>query len=630
MGVALQFLGIMGVFYFIYLKVKDKEWFGRLRALTELFQLLFYTSRHNKKHGKKVWSFVDLFEEKVDANPDAVQFITVEDDMYTTLGGMERLANQLAHWATEQKLQQKECVALMMLNRPEITTFWLGMAKVGLSTSLVNSTITGKSFVHSITLSLKDSTTKIAVIDSELKTTLASEVEELREQGIKIFFWGDMEKVLFDMPSTRPPRSSRSTVMEFDPLIWIFTSGTTGLPKASKISNTRFHNASQPAFIFLRLTPKDRFYNCLPLYHSSGGMMALGACILSGAPMVLRKKFSARSFTADCLKYRCTTMQYIGELCRYLINAPPNADDHKVKLRAVMGNGMRPDVWVLFQKRYNVQRIVEFYGATEANVAFFNSTGKVGALGYFPSPLKHFLPLALLRVDPLNKEVPIRDEQGHCVPVVDGEVGLLCALIDNKQISRRFDGYSDKAATNKKLLANVFKDGDSYFNTGDLLSCQDGYYFWSDRVGDTFRWKGENVATTEVENALSACPHFDDVSVYGVTVPDCDGRVGMAAIILKEGVAVDSKEWSQHFIAECEKNLAAYSRPAFLRVQASLVVTATFKHQKANLVKDGFDPANEEILKSKDVLFFYSQREKKVIPLDAALYKQIIQGDVKI
>lgn len=323
-------------------------------------------------------------------------------------------------------------------------------------------------------------------------------------------------------------------------------------------------------------------------------------------------------------------MQYIGELCRYLINAPPNADDHKVKLRAVMGNGMRPDVWVLFQKRYNVQRIVEFYGATEANVAFFNSTGKVGALGYFPSPLKHFLPLALLRVDPLNKEVPIRDEQGHCVPVVDGEVGLLCALIDNKQISRRFDGYSDKAATNKKLLANVFKDGDSYFNTGDLLSCQDGYYFWSDRVGDTFRWKGENVATTEVENALSACPLFDDVSVYGVTVPDCDGRVGMAAIILKEGVAVDSKEWSQHFIAECEKNLAAYSRPAFLRVQASLVVTATFKHQKANLVKDGFDPANEEILKSKDVLFFYSQREKKVIPLDAALYKQIIQGDVKI
>lgn len=181
-----------------------------------------------------MWSFVDFFEDKVDANPDAVQFITVEDDVYTTLGGMERLANQLAYWATQQKLQQKECIALMMLNRPEIATFWLGMAKIGCSTALVNSTITGKPFVHSITLSLKDSTNKIAVVDSELKTVLASEVAELRELGIKVFFWGDMTKEVFDMPSERPARSARNTVKEFDPLIWIFTSGTTGLPKVRR------------------------------------------------------------------------------------------------------------------------------------------------------------------------------------------------------------------------------------------------------------------------------------------------------------------------------------------------------------------------------------------------------------
>jgi fatty-acyl-CoA synthase len=341
-------------------------------------------------------------------------------------------------------------------------------------------------------------------------------------------------------------------------------------------------------------------------------------------------KFSARSFTADCLKYRCTTMQYIGELCRYLINAPPNAEDRKLKLKAVMGNGMRPEVWVQFQARYNVQRVVEFYGATEANCAFFNSTGKVGALGYLPTALKRFLPVAILRVDPLNKEMPLRDGNGHCVAASPGEVGLLCALIDNKNVTRRFEGYSDKTATNKKILANVFKDGDSYFNSGDLLSSKDGYYFWSDRVGDTFRWKGENVATTEVENALAACTDVDDVSVYGVTVPNCDGRVGMAAIILKEGVEVSSSSWSQSFIEECGKNLAAYSRPAFLRVQTSLVVTATFKHQKASLVADGFDPMNAEIVKSKDSLFFYSQRKKEVVPLDGDLFNKIMQGEVQI
>jgi acyl-coenzyme A synthetase/AMP-(fatty) acid ligase len=248
MGIALQFLGVLGVIYFVYQKVKDTEWFGRLRAITELFQLLYHTSQHARKHGKKVWSFVDCFEEKVDANPDRVQFITVEDDTYTTLGGMERLANQLAYWAqTKQQLQQKECIALMMLNRPDVATFWLGMAKVGLSTSLVNSTITGKPFIHSITLSLKDSTNKVAVIDSDLKTTLASEVAELRELGIKIFFWGDLERELHGMPSARPARAARNSVMEYDPLIWIFTSGTTGLPKVERKKdqiNTSNHSYS--------------------------------------------------------------------------------------------------------------------------------------------------------------------------------------------------------------------------------------------------------------------------------------------------------------------------------------------------------------------------------------------------
>ena len=232
MGLALRLLALIGFVYFIYLKVKDTEWFGRLRGIYELFQLLYYSRKFGRNYGNKVWNYADFFEEKVDESPDGIKFITVENDEYTTLGGMERLANQIAYWArSKQKLQQKECVALMMLNRPALPCFWVGMAKVGLSTSLVNSSITGKPFVHSITLSLKDSTNKVAVIDSDLKDKLAAEIEELRDLGIKVFFWGALEKELYDLPSERPPRSARDTVTSGDPVIWIFTSGTTGLPK---------------------------------------------------------------------------------------------------------------------------------------------------------------------------------------------------------------------------------------------------------------------------------------------------------------------------------------------------------------------------------------------------------------
>lgn len=346
----------------------------------------------------------------------------------------------------------------------------------------------------------------------------------------------------------------------------------------------------------------------------------------AGATMVLRKKFSARSFTPDCIKYKCVAMQYIGELCRYLANAPPNPDDSKVRLRYAIGNGMRPDVWVKFKARYNVHRIVEFYAATEGNISCFNSAGQVGALGYMPYFADLLYPVKILRVDPEDKSVPVRSPEGLCILADVNEVGLVCNLIDNKRLDRRFDGYSDSSATQRKIIRDVRRKGDQFFNSGDLLSRDEqGFFYWSDRVGDTFRWKGENVATTEVENVLDAVPGFADVTVYGVTVPDYDGRVGMAAISLSEGMSVDKVDWTV-FHSECTKHLTHYSRPAFLRIQETMAVTTTFKHQKTDLVKDGFDPSKVK----NDKLFFYSQRDGKVLPLDKELFSKIEGGVVKL
>lgn len=221
-------------------------------------------------------------------------------------------------------------------------------------------------------------------------------------------------------------------------------------------------------------------------------MLGVGGALSTGACMILRKKFSARQFSSDCVKYKCNSAQYIGELCRYLINAPPSADDAKLRLDYAFGNGLRPDVWTKFQKRYNVKHIVEFYASTEGNFALFNATDHVGALGFVPRIVDFLYPVKIVKMDPERNDMPYRNAQGLCEFAKPDEVGLLIGVIDNKRVDRRFDGYTDSAATDKKVIRNAFKEGDCFFNSGDLVRRDIyGWFYWSDRTGDTFRWKGE-------------------------------------------------------------------------------------------------------------------------------------------
>lgn len=554
-----------------------------LWGIIRLLTIMVKQKSHYSKVKKGYFSFADEIEKKVDANPDNVQFIMAETGEKRTLKELDLLANQIAHWASSKGCKQSHSAALMLLNTVDYVAIWYGLSKIGMSTALLNTNVTGKAFLHSVETALKSSDVKVLIVDSQLKDTVKEEIKELISKGFQVHVWGEqtLANEIQTQPSERPSKSLRKDVIENDPVIFIFTSGTTGLPKACKISHSRYWLGSIVYPVLAELSSKDVIYSAMPLYHSAAGLLAAGAALSSGATLVTRKKFSATNFTKECLEYGVTSVQYIGELCRYLVNLPPNPLDDQLKIRSAFGNGMRIEYWSKFQARYHVKHIIEFYSATEGNVGLFNVFDKVGPLGFVPRVLDFVYPLHLVKTDPADQSVPYRNEKGFCENTDVDEPGLLLSKIAP---DRRFEGYTDQNATNAKILRDVFKKGDAYFNTGDLLSRDAvGFYYWSDRIGDTFRWKGENVSTTEVSQVLSECETIEDIVVYGVAVPNTDGKAGMAAIVSK-GDKLDLEEIQ----AQGSKNLPAYARPLFLRLKADrkLPTTSTHKYIKSGLVKE--------------------------------------------
>jgi fatty-acyl-CoA synthase len=331
-------------------------------------------------------------------------------------------------------------------------------------------------------------------------------------------------------------------------------------------------------------TADDRIYVTLPFYHATGGLCGAGAALLNGGSVVIRKHFSASHFWDDIAGENCTMFVYIGELCRYLAGQPPTPGEAKHKLRLAFGNGLRPDVWGEMVGRFSVPRILEFYGSTEGNVSMFNFDGKLGAIGRAPDYLKGLFNIRLARFD-VETETPVRGPDGRCVEAGVDEPGECLGQIEDNA-RNAYVGYADKAASEKKVLRDAFRPGDAWFRTGDLLrKDREGYFFFVDRIGDTFRWKGENVATSEVAGALAAAPGVKEAEVYGVKVADLDGRAGMAGLVV--GPDFDAKVFGA-FVAQ---RLPAYAQPLFLRLLPSIAVTGTFKYRKLDMVKEGFDPA---------------------------------------
>ena len=414
--------------------------------------------------------------------------------------------------------------------------------------------------------------------------------------------------------------SERRGVTINDRALLIYTSGTTGLPKAASVSHRRILNWGGWFAGLTDASPQDRLFDCLPLFHSVGGVVAPCSMLTAGASVVLSDKFSAGSFWRDIVRWDCTQFQYIGELCRYLLKAPASEFESRHRLRLICGNGLRGDIWEAFQARFKIPQILEFYAATEGNFSLYNVEGRPGAIGRIPPLLAHRFPAAIVRIDP-ELGTPVRNADGLCVACARGEVGEAIGRIGSADDGGgRFEGYTNAAETEKKILRDVLSKGDAWFRTGDLMKLDEsGFFHFVDRIGDTFRWKGENVATSEVNEAVVDCRGVVDATTYGVEVRCADGRAGMVAIVTDD--RFDLREFSDHLA----RRLPAYACPAFVRVCAALDSTETFKQKKQDLIRAGFDPHF-----ITDPLFFRDPKSGAFLPIDAQCYEHITQGSIRL
>ncbi len=545
------------------------------------------------------------------------------EDRSVTWAEFNEQANRYANHLKSTGLKRGDTISLLMENRIQFLAIVVALNKLGVTTGLINTNLRGRPLTHCITVT----ESRMCIFGEELLEALTEVKDELPlDEGDDYLFvpdagsvsapnWAaDLENASQTESGDNPPDTQDVTLG--DNAMYVFTSGTTGLPKAAVMSNRRYLASTGLAHIAgLKCTEQDRLYICLPLYHGTGLVVGVGAAFSSGASMFIRRKFSASNFLNEVREHQTTCFIYIGELCRYLTNTEAKPDDHKNPLRSMMGNGLRPDVWLEFKNRFGVKRIAEFYGASEGNVAFANLMNKDQTIGMTAAEI------ALVEYDVDSDEI-VMDANGHCIRVAPGEPGLLLALINE---AAAFEGYTDKAETEKKVIRDAFEAGDAWFNSGDLIREIDvgyalGYahYQFVDRVGDTFRWKSENVSTNEVGEIINGHEQVQFCNVYGVEVPNADGRAGMAALVLEDGGGeLDITDFSD-FVAQ---QLPAYARPVFLRIQTDIDVTGTFKMVKGDLRKDGYD-----LERVSDALYVLKPGSATYVPLDAAFASAIADG----
>jgi fatty-acyl-CoA synthase len=527
--------------------------------------------------------------------------------------GLAARCSQYARWGLAQRLSAGDVVCLVMENCAEYLPVWLGLTRIGVAVALVNTHLTGRALAHCIRIVAP----KLLLVSADCAAALTAICRELPD-GLPVCSVGtaglaDFATQPLSVAQTPPPTQDTTA-------LYIYTSGTTGLPKAAAVSHYRLMQWSHWFAGLLDTGPEDRMYDCLPLYHSVGGVVATCATLVGGGAVVIRPRFSASDFWRDVTESRCTLFQYIGELCRYLVNAPPHRDETRHTLRIACGNGLRPEIWETFRGRFGIPRILEYYASTEGNFSLYNCEGEPGSIGRIPPFLASRLPVSLVRFDVARGE-PVRDASGRCIACEIGESGEAIGLIPegSGQRAGRFEGYADAAASERKVLRDVFEAGDAWYRTGDLMRRDArGFYYFVDRIGDTYRWKGENVSTAEVLSVLTAVPGVLEGVVYGVSVPGADGRAGMAALVVDP--AFDLAEFQSRVATE----LPGYARPLFLRLLTALAATATFKPLKQDLECSGFDPAQ-----TRDPLLFYDSRQAAYVPLDDALHAQIRAGALR-
>ncbi|XP_010875663.1 long-chain fatty acid transport protein 4 isoform X2 [Esox lucius] len=607
-----------GGWKFIYIFAKT---IGRdLHAAGVLLKVKWNVKRHLRERN----TLPKIFAETVRRHGDKTALIFEGTGEKWSFRELDEYSNRVANLLLQRGFVEGDVVALFMENRSQYVGLWLGMAKIGVEAALINFNLRLEALVHCVTIS----NAKAVVFGSEL-TEAVCEVHSSMGKTVQMLCSGDLdskrvpvgteslEPLLDASPCHLPSRPDRCFT---DRLFYIYTSGTTGMPKAAIVVHSRYYRMAALVYYGFGMTSDDVLYDCLPLYHSAGNIVGVGQCLIHGMTVVIRKKFSASRFWDDCAKYNCTIVQYIGEICRYLLNQPVKDIEQKHKVRMALGNGLRQSIWEEFTSRFNVTQIAEFYGATECNCSLGNFNNMTGACGFNSQILPFIYPIRLVKVNEDTMEL-IRGPDGVCIPCKPGEPGQLVGRIIQHDPLRRFDGYVNEGATNKKIASSVFKKGDMAYLSGDVLIMdQFGYMYFKDRTGDTFRWKGENVSTTEVEGTLSRLLDMKDVVVYGVEVPGAEGKAGMAAIADPER-STDLEKFGK----DLEKALPPYARPVFLRFLNEVNKTGTYKFQKTEMRREGFNPSIVS-----DKLYFLDPSRGRYVELNKELHSGIVSGKQKL
>lgn len=595
--------------------------FSRLKTeyiyLTAALRTLKRTTKVAKN---KNYTFPHLASDLALQYGDRPALLSAETTM--SFRALDARANQYARWAQSQGVRKGDCVALLMPNKPEYVAAWLGVIRAGGVCALLNTNLIGASLAHCINIARP----KAVIVDQHLADAFDGTLPHL-DGAVNPWIYGSdssmprLDTTLDALPADALKGDEIVPLTTADRALYIYTSGTTGLPKAANIIHYRVMAIMNAFSAATRATADDRMYICLPLYHTAGGIMAIGITLTQGGSAFIRDKFSARTFWDDIVDNNCTMFQYIGELCRYLLNSPKHPKENSHRLRLIDGNGLRPDIWETFRDRFKIPFILEWYASTEGNTVFFNFDQKVGAIGRLPKWAEKKFVTEIVKFDQ-DTEMPVRGPDGFLVKCAPNEIGEAVSQIlnDPSKPAQRFDGYADSGATEKKIIRDAFAKGDAWFRSGDLIRKDElGYFYFIDRIGDTFRWKGENVATSEVSEAITICDGVKEANVYGVQIAGMDGRAGMVSLV------VDENFNPERFYNHLRAKLPDYARPVFIRLQDEIEATGTFKQRKVDLVKEGFNPE-----KIQDRLYFNDAKHGAFVPLDAPLYNRIQNGEIRL
>lgn len=560
------------------------------------------------------FTVADLLETRARENPARV--LLHYGARTWTWDAINTEVNRWAHTLHALGVRREDVVALAMDNRPEFFFAWFALAKLGAVAAFLNTQISGRALAHA----LEETRASRAIVGEECLA--AFDAPDVRSTQRELWLVPDDEKpattalrslVALDLsgrtndaPASNPNVAWREGLRAGDVAIYVFTSGTTGLPKAAVISHARWQMTGEIMVVTLDAGAADCFYVFLPLYHAAASVSSVATAICSGARIALRRKFSRREFWSDVRRYRATMCQYVGEICRYLLSEPPRPDDRDHTLRKMVGTGLGVESWNRWMERFGPMEVYEGWGATEANANTINLDNRAGSCGRVPYWEK--TNLRLVRFDAESGTHP-RDAEGYLILCGPGEAGEAIGKIHDYPdiVAGRFEGYTSAAATERKILRNVFERGDAWWSSGDLLRCdEDGYCWFVDRIGDTFRWKSENVSTTEVADEFADMPGVESVTIYGVEVPGAEGRAGMAAVVMRVGQIFDPVAFYQRGA----RRLPRYAAPWFVRVAPAADLTTTFKLRKVDLQRQGIDPE-----KCHDPLFVRDDTAGSYVPL---------------